>query len=274
MNRSLQMFSRDDFAYAQAPGFNMPNAHYHGWYEIYYLAKGTRRHFIETSIYDIQEGDIILIPEMTVHQTMRVPGSDAGEQHVRYLLSPYKADIPPVFLPLFDKHHYRLPKPLQKRIQQCFEDLNEAPQKHGQYYSYYINANLIKILSLLAMADAQQPAVTLSALDSRMHKAAEYVKEHCCEQLTLAAVAKEFGYTKEYFSSAFKRSTGFGFSEYLNHMRISKAVHLLQTTDWSVTKLAALCGFNDGSYFASVFRRSTGLSPQKFRLMQESLASE
>lgn len=52
-----------------------------------------------------------------------------------------------------------------------------------------------------------------------------------------------------YFSKKFRETTGFGFKEYLTHIRLQNAAHLLRTTDTSITEIAGICGFSDGNYF-------------------------
>jgi transcriptional regulator GlxA family with amidase domain len=40
---------------------------------------------------------------------------------------------------------------------------------------------------------------------------------------------------------------------------------LLRTTDRSVERIAAECGFRDARYFRRVFQRTAGVSPSQFR---------
>ena len=98
-----------------------------------------------------------------------------------------------------------------------------------------------------------------------MQEAAQYIRTNCSEQLTLNELAKKYSFSKEYFSTIFKETTGFGFNEYLNQMRVSKAIELLNSTSLSITEISAECGFNDSNYFATVFKKIVGTSPNLFR---------
>ena len=49
------------------PYFDMPS-HLHPMYEIYYLQSGTRRIFLEDSIYILDRGDMVFIPINTIHK--------------------------------------------------------------------------------------------------------------------------------------------------------------------------------------------------------------
>ena len=48
-------------------------------------------------------------------------------------------------------------------------------------------------------------------------------------------------------------------------MRVSKAIELLNSTSLSITEISAECGFNDSNYFATVFKKIVGTSPNLFR---------
>ena len=53
--------------------------------------------------------------------------------------------------------------------------------------------------------------------------------------------------------------------EHLNLYRIETAGELLLSTDRPVGEIAGLCGFDDASYFAKLFRRHMGCSPRRYR---------
>jgi len=46
--------------------------------------------------------------------------------------------------------------------------------------------------------------------------------------------------------------------------RIAEAKKLLLSGKYTITEIAAMCGFNSPTYFSDAFRRSTGLSPTEF----------
>ena len=44
---------------------------------------------------------------------------------------------------------------------------------------------------------------------------------------------------------------------------------MLTDTDMNITEIAIKCGFNDSSYFATVFKRIKGVTPVKYRKSRE-----
>ncbi|MGN1114954.1 MAG: AraC family ligand binding domain-containing protein, partial [Candidatus Ornithomonoglobus sp.] len=45
----------------------MKHSHFHDFYEIYYLLEGTRRYFINHTIYDVVPCDVLLVNKGDVH---------------------------------------------------------------------------------------------------------------------------------------------------------------------------------------------------------------
>lgn len=255
------------FSYSHAVSTNMPNTHFHDTYEIYYLLSGCRRHLVKNDLFDVYPGDFVLIPGMTLHRTLNVPGEPENGYHSRYLLAPPVEMIPEVYLPLFDTYHYRIPQSEQAAVMDCFGDIAHSC-KHPDAYSPYANqAALIKLLTIIARNHScTTQTAAPSGAELTMRQAAAYIKENCHLPLTLSAVAAQFGFSREYFSTLFKASTGFGFNDYLNQMRISKATTLLLSSELSIAQISSQCGFNDSNYFANVFKRNLGIAPSRFRM--------
>ena len=265
-NNSFCKFEPIFFHYNRNLSSNMPRPHFHENYEIYYLISGRRRYFIENEIYDVYPGDMILIPEMQVHKVWNTPDVGPNEYHERFLLTPRKEDIPEKYLPCFNTHLYRLPEDAKKTILDCFHTLQANSNKIDEYTEDYNLANLVKILCTLArLPESSKHTSLLSKNDILMQEAAQYIRTNCSEQLTLNELAKKYSFSKEYFSTIFKETTGFGFNEYLNQMRVSKAIELLNSTSLSITEISVECGFNDSNYFATVFNKIVGTSPNLFR---------
>ena len=266
MSSAFYAYEPSFFSYNRDKSLNMPKPHFHKSYEIYYLISGKRRYFIGNKIFDISPGDMILIPEMLTHKVWDAPEAAPDEYHERFLLSPKREEIPEIFLPCFDTHFYRLPEDARETILSCFQSLHANSQKHDEYTKHHNQANLTNILCTLARlpASTKRP-VPLSKTDAIIQEAASYIKNNYYEQITLKDMADRYSFSKEYFSVLFKQTTGFGFNEYLNHIRITEAVNLLTSTTDSITQISSKCGFNDSNYFSAVFKKTTGFIPRNFR---------
>jgi len=84
-------------------------------------------------------------------------------------------------------------------------------------------------------------------------------------QLTLAKAAERLHVNASYLSGHFKKETGMGFAEFINHQKIEKSKELLEKTNLRLLEIADLCGFEDQSYFTKVFSKRVGMSPREYR---------
>lgn len=98
-----------------------------------------------------------------------------------------------------------------------------------------------------------------------IRKAVNYMKNNCAKDLTLGELADHVGYSHSHFSKVFKEEMGCGFRVYLNQLRVEKSKPLLLSGSVSISEICSMCGFEDQSYYCKVFKKITGVTPDKFR---------
>lgn len=94
----------------------------------------------------------------------------------------------------------------------------------------------------------------------------QYILRHLKEDLTLEAVAQEFGYNYTYLSTCFSKYVKQGFKQYVNELRIRKACQLLNAGTVTISEAAAESGYSSQSYFTQVFKKYTGCTPSSYQL--------
>ena len=99
----------------------------------------------------------------------------------------------------------------------------------------------------------------------RLQPALQYVRRHFNEKLSETEAARRCGIKRFAFSRGFHLAFGLTFREYVLRTRIGEARRLLADGEHSVTDVAFATGFTDGSYFARMFRRYTGVLPSQYR---------
>ena len=92
-----------------------------------------------------------------------------------------------------------------------------------------------------------------------------YIELHS-DTATLKSTAAHFGYHPVYISRLLSKKTGKNFSQTILEFRMKKAAILLQSTDLSIEKIAAMLGYSNNSNFYKAFRDYYGTSPKaRFR---------
>ncbi len=98
-----------------------------------------------------------------------------------------------------------------------------------------------------------------------MHLCTQYIEAHYAEKITLDDLARKVYLSPPYLSLIFKQEIGVTFNEYLNQIRIAKSKALLKCDGLRITDISIAVGFMDQSYFTKVFKRVTGVTPNKYR---------
>jgi AraC-like DNA-binding protein len=95
--------------------------------------------------------------------------------------------------------------------------------------------------------------------------ALRYIAEHYTDDISLTDVAEQVFVHPTYLSKLFNQYVSFNFKDYLNHLRITKARHLLLDPSKAIASICFQVGFTDQSYFNRVFKAIEGITPGQFR---------
>ncbi|MDO4622382.1 MAG: response regulator [Eubacteriales bacterium] len=116
----------------------------------------------------------------------------------------------------------------------------------------------------LNMTDLLKPQ-SVYALDDVVEKMQLYMQFNYQKDLTQDYIASLFYMNRSYLSTIFKQRTGMKFVDYLNNIRIEKAMEYLQTSDRKMYQIAKSVGYDNTKYFFRVFKKKTGMTPEQYR---------
>ena len=108
----------------------------------------------------------------------------------------------------------------------------------------------------------------LADSDDIISRVEAYIHAHFRENINREDVAAIAYITPNYLSKQFRNKKGMNLREYINQIRIEEAKRLLLTTNLSVSEVAGLSGYENISYFSTVFRKHTGMSPIDWRNLE------
>ncbi|GAA0177865.1 response regulator [Clostridium sediminicola] len=101
--------------------------------------------------------------------------------------------------------------------------------------------------------------------DKHISHAKEYINNNYDKKIYLNDVAEYVGFSPYYFSRLFKKSTGMNLSEYINRFRIEKSKEIMSDFDLSLKEVSEKVGYEDFSYFSTVFQKYEDCLPSKYR---------
>lgn len=123
-------------------------------------------------------------------------------------------------------------------------------------YHVYLSDRLRAIYAQLRDR-RRYPATILMALS--------FINRNYTSDISLAQIAEYVYANMSTFSSDFNAALGESLSEYVSRLRIDHAKRLLRETPLGMVDVAHQSGFSSVKYFREVFKKQTGLTPQRFR---------
>ncbi|MBQ8203905.1 MAG: helix-turn-helix domain-containing protein [Clostridia bacterium] len=249
----------------------LPEAHYHNFYEVYYLLEGDVEYWIEGRTYSLHKGEILLIKPMEFHRPVIKDKNVPYERIVVWLDKAYleeiSSDTPLDSCFDFSSERSRVIKPSVVKRTEITALLSELVKE------YYSNEYASKICAFGALVRfmAELNRISLSVHSDTKATEVEsplvlgvldYIGEHYNEELSLDLLASRFFVSKYHLSHEFSKATGTGVYRYILLKRLISARGLL-LEGVSATQTATLCGFKDYTSFFKAFKAEYGISPRE-----------
>jgi len=252
------------------------NFHTHHYSELAFIlhAEGTIHH-AEGKSAELKRGDVLLLHPGVVHgyentgtlelvnllyeaEKLPLPLLDGAAMGLfRFLASAKEPDQPSPELPLVHLEEEPFCQLLSPLDDLETELSGELPGKHLRTFALFID-----ILTLLARAGGESG---IALHPDSVEEALAYLNRHFREKLSVPKLARMVYMSERKFFRAFRELTGCAPQEYRHRKQLEYAAELLKTVNWSLTRIAAECGFCDSNYLIKRFKAAYGSSPGSFR---------
>ena len=96
--------------------------------------------------------------------------------------------------------------------------------------------------------------------------AVKYINNLGSIETTLEDIAKNAGFSTDYFNRIFRNHTGFNVMEYVKFRKLNRAARLLRTSpDRDILSIALDCGYESHEGFTRAFKEQYGKTPTEYR---------
>ncbi len=233
---------------------------HHGYYEIYYLSRGSGLYLVGNRTYNVDEGDVLLIPDGVEHRTI-----EADENRERHILTCRPHLLPRTVREKFGEGAVVVRAPrLGEVMTALFAKIAAEYNSSDAHAEDALECCVKELMILLARSENSYSHTENNS--PAVAAALAYVKERFADRISLPDAARVCKVSVAYLSRKFKEEMGIGFSDYLSRYRLGHAAAMLRDNpDLSITEVAFASGFNDSNYFSDKFKRQYGSSPIKFK---------
>ncbi|MGN1145221.1 MAG: AraC family transcriptional regulator [Acetatifactor sp.] len=246
--------------------------HSHDFLEVAFVLSGVGKYHIEDDIYDIHEGDLIILNPGVKHQALYVKEAEVPTTEFFVGFSDIQLPgFPANFLPIPDGAYmiHTTGELRQKLFKICSAmEAEKAVCREGRYFM--LKAYLMQML-LLIIREQCEPVVSAGgyAFESMNKKyvveqLVNYLEDHYNEKVSLDQIAENMYLSPFYISKIFKSETGDTPIRHLINIRLEKAKELLEKGyGGSIQEIAAMVGYDDAYHFSKLFKKHYGITPSQ-----------
>ena len=239
-------------------------------YQLLYVAAGKAHFYFDGKEEIVSAGHMVLYypkePQKYVYY-----GTDKTEVYwVHFTGRDVKAILKHFDIPM-DKNVFfsGVPSAYQHLFKEMIRELQTCRTGYQELLEMYLRQ-----IFLLIQRTRQENNPTISTyLQKEMEHAQQYFQEHYNEDIQIKDYAKSRSMSVSWFLRNFKEFVGMPPAQYLMTLRMNNAVSLLETTDYNVTEISAIIGYDNALYFSRIFKKYKGVSPSEYRKLLQKKGS-
>ena len=116
-----------------------------------------------------------------------------------------------------------------------------------------------ELFSLMASEKSDVENINLS------QKAKAFIENEYMNDISVAEIAAMLHVDRTVLCKAFKKQIGVSPQEYICGFRLRAARRFIEGGGYSLSQIAAMCGYNDYCNFSRMFSRAVGVSPREYQ---------
>ncbi|MCU7490169.1 MAG: AraC family transcriptional regulator [Ignavibacteria bacterium] len=248
--------------------------HYHDFYEIFIITKGSVIHKINGQRERLTEGTLVFIRpedrhyyEKSESEVCELLNLAFPKKAVSELFSYLGKGFMPERLLLAEKPPYVLLSGAEKNfVVEKLEQLNVIPRKNKEEIKTRLRVLLLEIFTrYFPLEKAEEKSSVpqwLRGLCTIMQEKENFIKG--------LPVLQELSHrSPEHLCRVFKKYLNTTPTEFINDLRLNYAANVLSSTDLEIIDVSARAGFENLSHFYHLFKERYSVSPGEFRKLHK-----
>ncbi len=238
-----------------------------GCMEICFLAKGRQSYFVGKKEFTLSGGDIFVTFPDEKHSSGKKPEEksilywiilDVTSKSKSFLgLSPLQSKELKDSLLNLRRRHFKATPTLTAVIEPVFGLAENI--KHPNRKLWIENRIVHFLLQVIYYCNRAEN----NHVDLSVAKALEFIDNYIHEKIGVPSLAISAGLSIPRLKVIFRQKTGIPPGEFILRRKIEKAKEILLSGNGSITETAFDLGFSSSQYFATTFKRYTGMNPRQ-----------
>lgn len=149
----------------------------------------------------------------------------------------------------------------QTLFRAMIEELQMCRDSYTEMLEMYLRQIFIRLQRCFMNSVVKDTSHTAEEID----KAAIYFSEHYSEAINIDEYAEKIHVSTSWFIRNFKQYTGLTPMQYILSKRVYNAEALLHNTQYNISEIAQIVGYDNPLYFSRLFKKMKGISPSEYR---------
>lgn len=256
-NTNMVVYESGHKAYCEPGWYTRLRVYDH--YLIHYILTGKGTYYSPSGVYPVNKGDLFLIrPDEAIYYIADMDdpwtyywfGFNGNEAFSILKLCGF-SDTCPV---LYYGDDPKLKELLHKLVYPECTDISREYELLGYLY---------RVFSLFIH---KRPHPTVSNAEQYLSQAIEYIQQrYVNKNLTVSEIANYVGIDRTYLYRIFNDYLHLSVQNFIQQFRLDKAKGLLKFSNTPISMIAYDCGFENPSYFSTVFKKYFQITPLQYR---------
>ncbi len=229
-------------------------ATYFPYYRMYCITEGTARMFLPDTTLELRPGHLYFIPAFSIM------GAECDDFMVHHWLHFHLDVTTSSYLSIYHPHLFVDAQPQDEEIFRLVRLNFEQAAAGNALPNVLAYTSLAQYLFSRFLPDDQIPADA-----ARFVPVLQYIDQHLNTNISNSELSDILCLNETYFSNMFAKRFGISPKQYVLQKRIGAAAAMLLETDKTVKEIAFCFGYENEMYFYRIFRKITGMTPEKYR---------
>lgn len=248
--------------------------HWHEEAELTLITSGKCIYKIDLVEYEVEEGDILFVPPLFLHSiTLGNNKKVSSETYVFHLkfLGGNSTDIcstrylAPIMNQEFSMPYViKLNYPVYVSLRKIFNQINTTYDESIIGYELALKSLFLQTIFLLLQYSKKVAVPETEKVSDKIKNVLDYIELHYSETITVSQLAKLCYFSDYHFMRFFKKHMNMTCVEYINNLRLEKAVELFEKGNSSIMEVSLSVGFHNLSYFHRAFKKKYRMTPLSF----------
>lgn len=152
-----------------------------------------------------------------------------------------------------------------EKVIELYREAFLTAKRQESFFQQLLAGIVNHLLGLMFMTDRNNQLQPDEEDRRIVNRARAYMQESVETDLRMPDVAEHVGVNYSSFRTLFKQYTGLSPAQYFINLKIHRAKEMLRSTSASIKEISIVLQFENPEYFATQFKKKTGVSPTEFR---------